>query len=195
MKTNCIDKENLKKLEKSLGKYRYKHSLSVMKEAEKLCKLYDCDVEKGKIAGLLHDCAKFKNKDKAYEYIEKYNLKIKNEYLDNPSLLHPELGYYIAKIEYNIEDEEIRNAIRFHTTLRENPTTLEKIIYIADGIEPNRKYEGVEKLRKLTYKNLDKGVLYSLEKTIVDLIKKGKHIAIRSVKARNYLLDHINNNK
>lgn len=189
-----INKKNLKELEIDIGEYRLKHSLGVMEEAGKLCEKYGCDAYKGKIAGLFHDCGKFNEKEKAYSYIQENNLKIKPEFLENFQLLHPELGYYIGKIKYNITDEEILSAIRYHTTLRENPTLLEKIIYIADAIEPNRDFKGVEKLRKMAYKNLDKAVLYSLEKTIIDLIKKEKYIGIRSLKARNYLLKSLNSN-
>lgn len=188
-----INKKNLKELEKDIGEYRLKHSLGVMEEAGKLCEKYGCDISKGKIAGLFHDCGKFNSKKKAYEYIEKNNITIDSEFLKNYQLLHPELGYIIGKNKYKIDDEEILSAIRYHTTLRENPSLLDKIIYIADAIEPNRDFDGVEELRELAYKDLDKAVLYSLERTILDLIKKEKYIGIRSLKARNYLLENFNN--
>lgn len=183
--TNII---NTGKLKEEIGEKRYIHSLGVMEEAEKLSKLYGGDISKAKIAGLLHDCGKLTDKKKAYDIINIEKLIFPNEIMDNYQLLHAYLGRYLAEKIYNIKDVEILDAICFHTTLRDAPTTLDKIIYIADAIEVNRDYDGVEELRELTYKNLDEAILYSLNSTISDLIIKDKYIGIDTLKARNYFL-------
>ena len=87
-----------------------------------------------------------------------------------------------------IEDEEVLNAIRWHTTGRENMSKLEKIIYIADMIEPSRSFDGVEEIREATLKALDNGVLLGLTHTMKFLLAKDSPIDINTVKARNYLI-------
>lgn len=189
--TDYINEKNLTRLKEDIGEDRFIHSLAVMKECAKLADRHRVDKNKAMIAGLYHDCGKLLKKNRAYELIEKYDLVIKEEFLLNYQLLHPVLGYYLGKIFYDIEDEEILNAIYYHTTLRENATKLEKIVYIADAVEPNRFFTGVDKLRKMAYKDLDRAVLISLDKTIVDVINKGKHLGIDSILSRNYLLREI----
>ncbi len=190
--TDYINDENLNKLRLDIGEDRYIHSIGVMEECKKLCEVYRVDQEKGMIAGLFHDCGKFIKKNNAFEFIENHNLVIEDELLKNYQLLHPALGYYVGKIKYNIKDEGILESIRYHTTLRPNPTTLDKILYIADAIEPNRDYEGLRELRELAYLDLDRAVLKSLEVTIIDIINKGKYLGIESVVSRNYLLEKLN---
>ncbi|WP_313164218.1 bis(5'-nucleosyl)-tetraphosphatase (symmetrical) YqeK [Sedimentibacter sp.] len=146
------------KLKNRLSPKLFNHCIGTMEEAEKLSLRYSADVNKAKTGGLLHDCGKSeKGKD---------------------NLTHAEAGAILAKEVYNVQDEDIINAIKHHTTGRENMTTLEKIIYIADKIEPNRYYEGVEELREIAYKDLDAAIIVSLEKTI------------EYVKNMNMVLDH-----
>ena len=92
-----------------------------------------------------------------------------------------------------IEDIDILNAVKYHTTGKENMTTLEKIIYIADYIEPNRKYEGVDKIREVVFKDLDNGVFMGIENTMLHLLKERQLIHIDTINARNYLLLEIKN--
>lgn len=185
---NYINKKNATKIIELIGEKRFQHSLGVMKTAKHYCEKLGADVEKGQIAGLFHDCGKFMDKKLAFDFIKEHGLEYKLEYLENYQLLHPHLGADVAKIVFNVTDEEILNAIRFHTTLRENPTLLEKIIFITDAIEPGRDFEGVDKLRSLTEENIDKGILYSLEDTILAIINKKKYLGIETVLARNYFL-------
>lgn len=139
--------EKLKKKLEDFNPNLYEHSIRTMDEAKKLAAHYNVDEEKAQIAGLLHDCGKGLNKG-----------------LDN--LTHSKTGRDLAKDIYNIQDEEILNAIMYHTTGRENMTMLEKIIFIADKIEPKRNYEGIEELRKTAYTNIDEAIIMSLESTI-----------------------------
>lgn len=140
---------NTDELEKKLEDFNpklYAHCVRTMNEAERLALQYGADVQKAKIAGLLHDCGK----------------KLKEK--DN--LTHSKTGAEVAEEVFNIHDEEILNAIRYHTTGRKNMTMLEKIIFIADKIEPGRQYEGVDELRKKAYFNIDEAIAMSLKSTV-----------------------------
>ena len=109
---------------------------------------------------------------------------------NNQELWHSMVGPIVAKEIFKIEDEEILSAMRWHTTGKENMSKLDKVIYMADMIEPNRNFPGVDILRRETFKDLDNGVLQGLNHTIKYLLNKGVAIDINSIKARNYLLLH-----
>ncbi len=163
-------KEDLKK---SIGEKLYGHCVNVMNTAVDLADFYKVDVEKARLAGLLHDCGKL------------INQRIGN-------LEHAGLGAEIAKSKYEIADEEIYNAILYHTTGRVNMTTLDKIIYIADKIEPNRKYDGVDELRDLAYSNIDKAIIKSFENTFDYLKSKDIEIDKQSIDSYEYLKKQVN---
>ena len=167
---------------------RYNHTLGVMKTSEELALHYGVDPEKAKIAGLCHDCAK---NFSASDLIGKAKVSgevISNVYYKSPQLLHGVVGAYIAKELFHVNDDDILNAIKYHTTGRENMSILEKIVYIADCIEPTRNYKGVTELRELAYNDLDKALLKSFEDTIMYIIARGSIIHLDTIKARNYLL-------
>ena len=104
-------------------------------------------------------------------------------------IIHSFLGAIISEKKYGIEDEDILNAIRFHTTGRENMSDLEKIVFLADYIEPMRNFSGVDKARKLACEDLNKAMMYSLNNTILFLCNKDEYIALDTIKARNYILE------
>ncbi len=156
----------IKELEKEIGPKLFRHSIAVMEEAEKLALTYEYDVEKAKIAGLLHDCGKCRCLD---------NLK------------HAKKSAELAIIKYDVNDKDIINAIMYHTTGRVNMTLLEKIIYIADKIEPCRQYDGVEEIRKTAYINIDEAIIKSLESTIEYVKNRKQELDIESVNTLNYL--------
>ena len=108
----------------------------------------------------------------------------------NKSLWHSIIAPIVAKEKLGIEDEEILSSLRWHTTGKEDMTTLEKIIYIADMIEPTRDFDGLEELRNITFNNLDDGVLAGLTHTMKFLLSKNSLMDENTVKARNYLLIH-----
>ena len=172
------------KLKKDIGEKRFNHVLRVKDMALKLNT--NIDIEKIKTAALLHDCAKYNEK----YFLEKYKkyCEFSDEIIYNKSILHSFLGPIVAKYEYGVDDIEILNAIKYHTTGRENMTDLEKIIFLADACEEKRDYKGVEKLRELAFKNLDDAVLFSLDETIKSLIDRKIIIFPLTIKARNYLL-------
>lgn len=185
---NYINDRNLQELKKDLGEERYNHSLNVAKEAKILSRIYGADEFKAEIAGLFHDCGKFFDKNLEKEAIEKYNLKDNEEIKLAKKLIHCYLGPEIAEEKYDIHDSEILNAIRYHTTLNEKPTLLEKIIYLADAIEPGRNYDEVFELRILSKKNLDAACLKSLDYTIKGLVDRKLYIGLDTINARNYFL-------
>lgn len=94
----------------------------------------------------------------------------------------------IAKEKYSVNDSDILNAVRYHTTGRPNMTNLEKIVYLADYIEPGRDFPGVEEMRAISYEDLDRALLSALEKTIVHVVSIGQILHEDTVRARNYML-------
>jgi len=167
--------EIIKKLSKSLSDERYVHTLGVKEVAIKLAIKYGVDVNKAEIAALLHDCAKEYTKEQSREFCKEHNISL--DYLENyPKVLHSHLGYYVAKFDYGIIDEEILESIKYHTTGNERMTKLEKIIYLADFLDPNRNYasymEEYNETKKLAYEDLDAAMLYCLEFTIKKIPKE-----------------------
>lgn len=156
---------------------RYKHTLGVMDTAVNLAKYYQEDQDKARIAGLLHDCAKGFSGQKQLELCEKYGLPITEAEKANPTLLHAKLGAYFAEKDYGITDEEILDSIRWHTTGRPKMTKLDKIIYIADYIEPNRnKASNLDEIRLLATSDLDECLFAILEASLEYLQTKSEVI-------------------
>ena len=122
------------------------------------------------------------------EIIDKNNIELSYDEEENQEIWHSIVGPIVAKEVFKIEDEEILSAMRWHTTGKENMSKLDKVIYMADMIEPNRNFKGVDVLRRETFKDLDNGVLQGLNHTIKYLLNKDVPININSIKARNYLL-------
>ena len=144
------------KVRQSQNDFRFDHTLGVMETAVKLAEKYQADTSKAQIAGLLHDCAKGYSGSEKIELCEKHGLEISEAERQNPGLLHAKLGAYLAKEEYGIDDENILEAIKWHTTGRPNMTLLDKIIYIADYIEPNRNQApNLDEIRRLAMVDLD----------------------------------------
>ena len=176
-------------VKKNLKENRFIHTLGVIEEAKKLAKINGVSEEKAEMAALCHDIAKNIPKTEMLEIMKENNIILTEDEENSPSIWHSILGPIVAKKELKIEDEEIFSAIRWHTTGKENMTKLEKIIYIADMIEPSRDFDGVEELRKVTLENLNKGVLMGLTQTIKFLLKKGSLIDLNTIKARNSLIN------
>lgn len=155
------------KLKKYLDKDRYRHTLGVMYTAGALAMAHDCSLEQAQMAGLLHDCAKCIPNKKKLKICKKHGIELSEIEKANPFLIHAKLGVYIAREKYHIEDLEILSAIRWHTTGCENMTDLEKIIYIADYIEPGRdKAPNLSWIRKVAFMNLNEGMYYILKDSL-----------------------------
>jgi len=164
---------------------RFEHTVGVMYTAASLAMRYGADMQKSLVAGLLHDCAKSFPSDVILEYCEQYAIPISDTERENPGLLHAKLGAYLAKTEYDVNDEEILDAICYHTTGRPNMTLLDKIIYIADYIEPNRNQApNLKRIRELAFEDLDQCLIRILEATLCYL-QTGKK-AIDSMTEETY---------
>ena len=189
-----MDYKQIEKLLKEmLPQKRLKHSLSVSECAIKLSEIYNCDKEKAKTAGLVHDCAKYFTNKEIEDYVNKFNIELGPLEENNIALSHSIVGSYVAREVFNIKDEEILNAIKYHTTGKENMSLLEKIIYMADLVEEGRNFPKVEELRKLVFSGkLNEALLLSFDNTIKFVIDNKQLIHPRTVSARNYILRQIN---
>lgn len=172
---------NLKKLRRAMEKTqdgkRFEHTLGVEYTAAALAMRYDCDIWAARTAGLLHDCAKCLTDEKRLSICRKHDIAMTSVEKKNPFLLHAKVGAYLAKKKYGVKDQDILNAIRNHTTGRRNMSTLEKIIFIADYIEPGRTHApNLAEIRKLAFVNLDEAFLRILEDTLDYLKTSGGDI-------------------
>lgn len=175
------------KLGGMLTDHRFTHSLGVMETAEKMARLFHADVQKAQTAGLLHDCAKQIDRETQLAMCDEMGVALDEIKRENTALLHAELGAKLAETEFGITDHEILGAIKYHTLGRANMTVLEKILYLADIIEPNRKeFEGLKELRALCEKNLDEALLYGLELTIAHIGRKGRILHTQTMEAEKY---------
>ena len=160
-----------RKLIAELDKERYEHTLGVMYTAASMAMCHGADVEQALLAGLLHDCAKCIPGENKIKMCEKYHLNVSEVERENPSLLHAKLGAYLAAKKYHVRDRDILNAIASHTTGRPDMSTLEKIIYIADYMEPGRdELPNMAEVRRLAFHDLD-GCLYRILKDSLAYLK------------------------
>ena len=174
-------------LKNILSEKRYTHSLGVMKEAKLLAKIYGIDEETARLTGLAHDIAKEMTKEEQLKYIKENNIQIDEIEMRNAKLLHGKIGAHITGKKYGFT-QEMQDAIKYHTTAKKNMNMLEKIIYVADKIEENRTYEGIEELRELAKKDIDKCIIKLLDNAIKSNINKEVLIHPDSVIARNALI-------
>ncbi len=179
------DITNIKKhLEKRQDKKRYEHTIGVSYTAAALAMRYGYEVKKAQLAGLLHDCAKHYSDERILQLCEKYNISMTEVEKRNPFLLHAKLGAFLAMHKYHIEDEEIISAILVHTTGKPEMGLLDKIIYVADYIEPNRyRAPNLAKVRKLAFENIDEAYKEILIQTIRYLEKSQGEIDDMTYKA------------
>lgn len=172
------DREYYKKLRKKvkdvMTKSRYEHTLGVEFTAASLAMRYEVDIEKAELAGLLHDCAKCIDSEDTLDDCKKYNIELTDVEKRNPFLIHSKLGAVHAKKLYGVDDEDIISAIRFHTTGKPDMTMLEKIIFIADYIEPGRdKAPNLKEIRKMSFMDIDEA-MYMILKDTLDYLDKGE---------------------
>ncbi len=182
-------------LQEKLKIKRYEHSLSVRDTAIKLAGLYGENVEKAKLAALVHDCAKNMSDEEILSMVKSHKIEIDSTCKESPQLIHGAVAAIIAKEKMGIDDEEVLNAVTYHTTGRTNMSMLEKIIYISDYIEPLRNFPGVEVLRKVACEDLDRALLMSFDNTIKFVIERGQLIHMDTIKGRNFIISQLKNSK
>ena len=184
----------LKEIVKSKMSFkRFTHTLGVVEMSEKLAKMYNADIEKCKVAALLHDICK----EMDMEYIKnicKNNFmnELSEEDLENNEILHGFAGAYYVKSELGVNDKETLNAIKYHTVGAKNMTLVERIVYIADAIEYGRNYPSVAEIREETFKNLDKGILMEIEHKEKYLESIGKKSHPNTYKFKKEILKELN---
>ncbi len=167
---------------------RYKHSCNVADVAKELARQFKVNEEFAYIAGLLHDYAKGLSGDVLLK------IAVENRLIDDdieyliPDILHAKVGAFLLSQENLVKEPEILNAIAFHTLGDENMSDLDKIIFLADMIEPGRDYPGQERLQCLAGRNLDEAMLFGLESTIKYCIEKGRLLHPQTIAVRNMFL-------
>lgn len=185
-----------RKMEKVLDSRRFEHTLGVAYTASALAMCYQVDISKAQTAGLLHDCAKCISDEKKIAICNKHNIHMNEVELKTPFLLHAKVGSFIAMKQFNITDQDIINAILNHTTGRPGMSQLEKIIYVADYIEPGRKQApNLTQVRKLAFHDLDAALLKILEDTLQYLNNINDNIDPMTQKTYDYYASLRNNKK
>lgn len=189
--TKINDDEIKKWLKENLNDERYIHSLGTAECAVELAVKFGLDSEKAYIAGLLHDCAKCFSKEKLKQIINEH-LQVEECEMLNYKTLHAPVSAYIAQKDFGVEDNEILSAIRWHTLGKSDMTTFEKIIFLADKIEPNTREEKYrnEILEILNEENgLNLALLRCYKETIKSLVKRELKICLTTINIYNHLLD------
>lgn len=169
---------------------RWEHTLGVMETSVILARRYGCDPEKAYTAAILHDVCKFWPVQEQAKVIRENNLP--QDLLDyDKELWHAHAGAFIAKRDYGVDDEEILNAIRYHTSGRLGMRLLEKVVCLADYIEPGRDFPGVHNIREIAEHSVEKALLNAFDGTIRFLLDKGRKVYPLTIYARNGLVDEI----
>ena len=180
----------LSKVKEKVSDKRFEHIRGVEFTATCMAYALGANPEKARIAGILHDCAKGLPTKEKLEKARKFGLPVSKYEEKNPDMLHAKLGAYYARYKFDIIDEEILNAITYHTTGRPDMTLLDKIIFVADYIEPNRKMlPRMDEIRKLAFSDIDEAVILILESTISYLEESNVEMDYQTVNTYNYYLN------
>lgn len=167
---------------------RFVHSLNVAAKAKALAEIFNEDPNKAYICGILHDVCKNNTDDSLLQIFDEFGIMLDDIQKNEKKLWHSIAGAEYAKHYLKIDDNEILNAIRYHTTSRENATNFEKIIYLADIISDERDFEGVDKLRQSVNEGLDFAYLQALQISIIKLVNKNRLLHSDTLDAYNQAL-------
>ena len=179
--------ELIRTLEQELNYKRFVHTMAVAGTASSLAMCYGMNIEKAELAGLLHDCAKCIDVRKMQKLCEKAGLEISPFEAGSGSLLHSKAGSVLAAEKYGCTDPDILNAIRYHTTGRPGMSLLEKIIFVADYIEPGRyTAKNLPEIRKMAFEDIDEALLKILYDTLVYLNSTGNTVDPMTHKTYEY---------
>lgn len=186
MAENKTDYEALKAiLQKRLNEKRYYHSLCVADEAKRLAEKYGGDSEKSYLAGLLHDITKNALDEEHLQIFKEFGIILSDVEQNAKKLWHAMSGALYVKNILGINDPEIIDAIRYHTTAKADMSLLAKILYLADFTSRDRDYEDVDVIREYVDESLEKAFIYALEYSIVDLVNQGRAVHPDTVAAYN----------
>ena len=178
-----------KKLMKMISTKRFEHSRGVAETSRLLAQKYRIDSQKAYLAGLLHDCARGISNDDLILKARQYIIAVSKIEENNPILLHGPVGAYSLKENFGIDDEEISSAVYWHTTGKAKMNMMEKIIFLADYIEPMRNFSGIETLRKLAWDgDINEALIQAYDQSLKYIIEQKKPIHPATIEGRNYLL-------
>ncbi len=185
MKENIFNLRN--ELKGNLNPFRYEHTISVSFTSAALAMCYGVNLDKAELAGLLHDCAKHYRDEEIIKKCARESILLTDDERKAPAVLHAKYGAWLAEHKYKIKDDEIINAIRWHTTGRPKMSLLEKIVFTADYIEPRRdRAKDLSLVRPLAFKDLDECVYRILKGTLEYLEGKGNFVDSVSKQAYAY---------
>ena len=173
-------------IQRHASTHRIGHIEGVLETADQLAIRFGADREKTKLAALSHDLYRGMRPEALNVYVNQLGLSKK--YLDNANLAHAKVAAEMLKRDFGINDEDVLNAVRYHTTGRAGMSLLEKIIFLADSIEPGRNYPGVEAIRETAKTDLDRACLMCLERTIDYINDKGYYLDPDTLDAREWFL-------
>ena len=168
---------------------RVRHIRGTEEEAVRLAERWGAEPEYARRAGILHDCTKYLGQEEQLALCKTYGVELDELEQSAIKLLHSKTGACIARHVFG-EPDEVFHAIYWHTTAKADMTTLEKILYVADYMEPNRSFDGVERLRELAYQNLDSALLLGVETTIQEMKDRSLPVHQNTLRAQNWLREH-----
>lgn len=171
-----------------LNNKRFEHSLNVELEAIKLAQIYGSDLKKARVAAIAHDSAKAHSDEELLRMAQSYTIKIDEIEYNFPQLLHGPVAAHICSAEFGIGDQDILNAIKYHTTGRKSMSLLEKIIYLADVIEPGRNFPGISDIREIALMDIDRALILACNSTLIYITNKNYLIHPLTIEFRNSLL-------
>lgn len=179
------------RVQERLSPKRWTHTKGVVEAAKVLAQLYDADEKQASLAALLHDCAKEMPLTVMQSLASRSGYDVDEEMMQNGALLHGLAGMVSAKEDFGITDPDVLEAIRVHTTGKVSMGLLDKIIFLADYIEKNRDFPGVEALRQMAVRNLDEAVLLGYDMTLRHLLDQELPIYVATIEGRNDLIRSI----
>lgn len=185
--------ELIKSVSEQMPAMRWQHTQGVMESAVKLAGLYGADPVKAERAAILHDVAKYWPV-KQMELVIRENDLSKDLLFYDKSLWHAEVGAFVAKRDYGVEDPEVLDAIKYHTSGRIGMTLMDKVVCLADYIEPGRDFPGVNNIRELAHHSLEEGLIAGFDSTISLLVSRRQIIYPLTVFARNDLIKQLEAN-
>ena len=178
-------------LKSRLNEKRYEHSLMVAQEAKRLAQKYNADADKCFLAGLLHDITKNTSQEEHLKIFDTFDIILNDIEKNAQKLWHAISGEAYLKYVLSINDNEILDAVRYHTTAKANMSLTTMILYLADFTSADRDYDDVDIMRKLVDTSLEDALIYALEYSITDLINQKKAVHIDTISAYNYyVLNH-----
>lgn len=181
--------EIIELLQSRLSEKRFNHSIAVAEMSKTLASIYGADKDKAYLAGLVHDCMREADADEFDMFVSENNIQLSELESGSQNLWHAVLGAKFAETVIGINDNEVLNAIRYHTTGRADMSLLERVVYIADCTSADRQYNGVEAMRELAQTDLDKAVLSALNFCVEDLKRRNIVIHPDTLSAYNHFLN------